>query len=49
MTSASEPDQTALRLAERLIQLLDRGGFTATYKYAVLIALFIGKDWYFNR
>lgn len=35
------PDLThsALRLAERLIQLLDRGGFTATYKYAVLVAL----------
>jgi hypothetical protein len=31
--------QSALRLAERLIQLLDRGGFTATYKYAVLVAL----------
>lgn len=35
----SEPDRTALQLAERLIQLLDRGGFTATYKYAVLIAI----------
>lgn len=33
------PDRIALRLAERLIQLLDRGGFTATYKYAVLVAL----------
>ncbi|MFO0760872.1 MAG: HNH endonuclease domain-containing protein [Byssovorax sp.] len=32
-------DRGALRIAERLIQLLDRGGFTATYKYAVLIAL----------
>ena len=39
MTSAPDPDRTALRLAERLIQLLDRGGFTATYKYAVLVAL----------
>jgi hypothetical protein len=29
----------ALRLAERLIQLLDEGSFTATYKYAVLIGL----------
>ena len=34
-----EPDRTAIRLAERLIQLLGRGGFTATYKYAVLIAI----------
>jgi HNH endonuclease len=32
-------DVSALRLAERLVHLLDRGGFTATYKYAVLIAL----------
>jgi len=39
MSSPSESDQTAIRLAERLIQLLDRGGFTATYKYAVLVAL----------
>lgn len=33
------PDRVALRLAERLIQLLDEGSFTATYKYAVLIGL----------
>lgn len=39
MTPPNEPAQAALRLAERLIQLLDRGGFTATYKYAVLIGL----------
>jgi len=39
MGPSSEPDTTAIRLAERLIQLLDRGGFTATYKYAVLVAL----------
>jgi hypothetical protein len=39
MSSPSEPDRTALGLAEQLIQLLDRGGFTATYKYAVLVAL----------
>ena len=39
MASPPEPDRTAIRLAERLIQLLGRGGFTATYKYAVLIAL----------
>jgi hypothetical protein len=32
-------DRSALRLAERLIQLLDEGSFTATYKYAVLIGL----------
>lgn len=39
MFSSSGADGIALRLAERLIQLLDRGGFTATYKYAVLVAL----------
>lgn len=39
MDLPAEPDRTAIRLAERLIQLLGRGGFTATYKYAVLIAL----------
>jgi hypothetical protein len=39
MALAPEPDRTAIRLAERLIQLLGRGGFTATYKYAVLIAI----------
>jgi len=39
MDLPSEPDRTAIRLAERLIQLLGRGGFTATYKYAVLVAL----------
>src|SRR4051812_42899251 len=39
MEPRSDLDHSALRLAERLIQLLDRGGFTATYKYAVLIAL----------
>src|SRR5271154_4571161 len=32
-------DRSALRLAERLIQLLDEGSFTATYKYAVLIGI----------
>ena len=32
-------DRSALRLAERQIQLLDEGSFTATYKYAVLIGL----------
>ncbi|MFO0589465.1 MAG: HNH endonuclease domain-containing protein [Polyangiaceae bacterium] len=39
MPSPADVDRTALQLAERLIQLLDRGGFTSTYKYAVLIAL----------
>jgi hypothetical protein len=39
MALPPEPDRTAIRLAERLIQLLGRGGFTATYKYAVLIGL----------
>jgi hypothetical protein len=39
MEPSSDPSKSALRLAERLIQLLDRGGFTATYKYAVLVAL----------
>ena len=39
MALSPEPDRTAIRLAERLIQLLGRGGFTATYKYAVLIAI----------
>ncbi|MEZ4299749.1 MAG: HNH endonuclease domain-containing protein [Polyangiaceae bacterium] len=39
MGPSSDRDTTALRLAERLIQLLDRGGFTATYKYAVLVGL----------
>src|SRR4051812_44277992 len=39
MEAPSDPDRGAIRLAERLIQLLGRGGFTATYKYAVLIGL----------
>lgn len=39
MAAPSESSRTAIQLAERLIQLLDRGGFTATYKYAVLVAL----------
>jgi hypothetical protein len=34
-----DPERTALRLAEKMIQLLDEGSFTATYKYAVLIGL----------
>lgn len=39
MAAPSEPSRTAIQLAERLIQLLDRGGFSSTYKYAVLVAL----------
>jgi hypothetical protein len=39
MGPSGDPDRTAIRLAERIIQLLDRGGFTATYKYAVLVGL----------
>lgn len=39
MGPAANADTSALRLAERLIQLLDRGGFVATYKYAVLVGL----------
>jgi 5-methylcytosine-specific restriction endonuclease McrA len=39
MDPQPEPDRGALRIAERLIELLDRGGFVATYKYAVLVAL----------
>jgi 5-methylcytosine-specific restriction endonuclease McrA len=39
MDERPDLDKSALRLAERLIQLLDEGSFTATYKYAVLIGL----------
>ncbi|MEP7120185.1 MAG: HNH endonuclease domain-containing protein [Byssovorax sp.] len=39
MALAPAPDRTAIRLAERLIQLLGRGARTSTYKYAVLIGL----------
>jgi hypothetical protein len=28
-----------IRFAEKIVQLLDEGGFTATYKYAVLLGL----------
>ena len=34
-----DPNHATLRLAERLVHMLQRGGFTATYKYAVLVAL----------
>lgn len=36
--SQADP-RDAIRFAEAVLQLLDRGGFTATYKYAVLLAL----------
>ncbi len=40
MSSPARPDATSvLRFAEKLITLLDQGGFVATYKFAVLIAL----------
>lgn len=39
MQAGPAHDRSALGLAERLSQLLDRGGFSATYKYAVLVAL----------
>ena len=32
-------DHAPLPLAERILELLDQGRFTATYKYAVLLAL----------
>jgi hypothetical protein len=35
-----DPDpHTSLALAERILELLGQGRFTATYKYAVLLAL----------
>lgn len=36
---AAETSADALRLAERLLLLLDQGSFAATYKYAVLLAM----------
>ena len=36
---AAQPDRGAIAFAERLIALLDEGAFTATYKFAVLLAL----------
>ena len=39
MTSADHADDGALALAERIFVMLNRGGFVATYKYAVLLAL----------
>jgi len=34
-----DPDRGALAFAEKLLTLLDEGRFTATYKYAVMLAL----------
>ena len=39
MSREAEPDRGAIELAERLIALLDEGAFTATYKFALLLAL----------
>lgn len=39
MSDTSERDHGPLRLAERILQILDQGSFSATYKYAVLIGL----------
>jgi len=39
MTASPALEGTVLRLAERLIQLLDEGSFAATYKYAVIVGL----------
>ncbi len=39
MTTADRAADGALALAERIFVMLDRGGFVATYKYAVLLAL----------
>jgi 5-methylcytosine-specific restriction endonuclease McrA len=36
---AAQPERGAIGFAERLIALLDEGAFTATYKYALLLAL----------
>ncbi len=35
----SSSEHGAIKLAENIFQLLDRGGFVATYKYAVLLGL----------
>lgn len=39
MAARPDIDRFALQLAERVIQLLDRGSFTTTYKDAVLVAI----------
>ena len=38
MTKRTQPVD-AIKLAERMLGLLDRGSFVATYKYAVLLGL----------
>jgi 5-methylcytosine-specific restriction endonuclease McrA len=39
MTSWVERDRGAIAFAERLLTVLERGGFVATYKYAVILGL----------
>jgi 5-methylcytosine-specific restriction endonuclease McrA len=39
MPRLSERDRGPIALAEKILNLLDQGAFTATYKYAVLLAL----------
>ncbi|MBN1770164.1 MAG: hypothetical protein JXB32_02790 [Deltaproteobacteria bacterium] len=39
MTAADHDDQGAIEVAERILLLIDRGRFTSTYKYAVLMGL----------
>ena len=39
MTESPTREQNAIALAEKLFGILDQGRFTATYKYAVLLAL----------
>jgi 5-methylcytosine-specific restriction endonuclease McrA len=39
MSARPEPDRGAIAFAERLMTVLGEGRFTATYKYAVLLAL----------
>jgi len=39
VTRSGDGDRGALALAERIFVMLDQGAFTATYKYAVLLAL----------
>jgi hypothetical protein len=39
VTDSTAPDTGAIRFAEKLLTILNEGRFTATYKYAVLLAL----------
>ena len=39
MTSKPPDPAAAIRFAENALQLLEQGGFVATYKYAVLLGL----------